>query len=79
MRVVLQMDSKSKRNTAALLVADLAVLNGVVMGFIYLSSKQWSEAMVVGALAIAGIIYLVRNGVFWPGQSIARYWRRYVF
>ena len=72
------MDSKPKGNSAALLIADLAVLNGVVMGFIYVSSGRFAEALVVGTLAIVGIFYLVRNGVFWPGQAIVRYWRRYV-
>ncbi len=72
------MDPKRKTKPIALLIADLVVLNGIVMGVLYLSSKQWMEAFGVLLLAVLGGVYLVRNGVYWPGQYILRYWRRYV-
>ncbi len=73
------MDLNSKGKAAALLVADMAVLNGIVMGFLYLLSKQWGEAFVVVALAVVGGYYLAQKGWYWPSQYIHRYWRRYVF
>lgn len=72
------MESKTKEKPVVLLVADLAILNGIVLGFLYLSSNQWAEALAVISIAMLGGCYLVRNGVYWPGQSIVRYWRRYV-
>jgi len=73
------MDSKPNGKPAALLIADMAVINGIVMGVLYLTSQQWGEAFLVAALAVLGGFYLIRKGVYWPGQQIYRYWRRYVF
>ncbi len=68
-----------KANPAALLVADLAVLNGFVMAFIYIPSERWIDLSVAVLLAIVGAAYLIYRGVYWPGQSLFRLWRRYVF
>jgi len=73
------MDSKSNGKPAPLLIADLAVINGIVMGVLYLSSQQWGEGILVVSIAVLGGTYLIRKGVYWPGQQIYQYWRRYVF